>query len=215
MRYLFLPLVAALAFSCCGHELAEQRVSSGDGGVAKTTASNSIGDKLPSSDKNMPVESAKALAAEATKQSESKSDNPKQKRAMSYNKLTDDEALVIQRKGTELPNVGEYTDHKADGLYICRQCNAELYRSEDKFHANCGWPSFDDEIAGAVDRHEDNTHGMARVEIVCSNCKGHLGHVFHGEHKTAKNTRHCVNSISMKFVPAGATVPPMLIVTPK
>ena len=141
--------------------------------------------------------------------------NAKQKYVMSYNKLTEEEARVIQHKGTEARGIGEYTDNKKDGLYICRQCNAELYHSKDKFHSNCGWPSFDDEIEGAVDRHEDNTHGMRRVEITCSNCQGHLGHVFHGERMTEKNTRHCVNSISMKFVPAGETPPPMLIVPNK
>jgi peptide-methionine (R)-S-oxide reductase len=132
---------------------------------------------------------------------------------MTYNKLTAEEAYVIQEKGTEPSGVGEYTDTTTDGVYICRQCNAQLYRSADKFHSGCGWPSFDDEIEGAVERHEDSTFGMVRTEIVCANCKGHLGHVFFGERMTDKNTRHCVNSLSMRLVPAGEK-PPAPIVLP-
>ncbi|MBL9077960.1 MAG: methionine-R-sulfoxide reductase [Planctomycetes bacterium] len=128
-----------------------------------------------------------------------------------YNPLNAEEARVLLRKGTERPGIGEYTDLEAAGTYICRQCNAELYRSEDKFHSGCGWPSFDDEIAGAVERHDDSTLGMQRIEIVCANCKGHLGHVFHGEGFTAKDTRHCVNSISMRFVPKHEPVPPKIV----
>ncbi|MBL8756299.1 MAG: methionine-R-sulfoxide reductase [Planctomycetes bacterium] len=129
-----------------------------------------------------------------------------------YNPLTPFEANVILKKGTERAGTGEYTDHEADGTYICRQCNAPLYRSKDKFHSGCGWPSFDDEIAGAVERHADTSLGMVRVEIVCANCKGHLGHVFDGEGMTAKNTRHCVNSVSMRFVPAGKELPKPIVI---
>lgn len=139
---------------------------------------------------------------------------PESRPAMTYNKLNAQEAEVIREKGTEPPGVGEYTDTKDDGTYICRQCNAELYRSKDKFHSGCGWPSFDDEIEGAVERHEDTSFGTTRTEIVCSNCKGHLGHVFHGERMTDKNTRHCVNSISMRFIKSGEK-PPAMIVLPK
>lgn len=134
---------------------------------------------------------------------------------MTYNELTSEEAYVIQQKGTEPAGVGEFTDHKGDGTYICRQCNAQLYRSKDKFHSGCGWPSFDDEIDGAVKRHEDISFGMTRVEIVCTNCDGHLGHVFHGERMTEKNTRHCVNSLSMRFVKTGDELPQKIVLASK
>ena len=121
---------------------------------------------------------------------------------MVYNKLTTEEADVLIRKQTEAPFSGEYEDFFAEGMYVCRQCNTPLYTSDAKFHSGCGWPSFDQEIKGQVTRIPD-ADGR-RVEIICTACGGHLGHVFEGEHFTPKNTRHCVNSLSLKFIPAHA-----------
>lgn len=130
------------------------------------------------------------------------------KMTLKYNELTDFEKHVILQKGTERPFVGELTDTIDPGTYVCRQCNAPLYQADHKFHSGCGWPAFDDEIPGAVERLPD-ADGM-RVEIVCKNCDGHLGHVFEGERLTDKNIRHCVNSISMTFIPEGDPLPSVI-----
>lgn len=118
---------------------------------------------------------------------------------MKYNTLSTEEQRVIINKGTEMPFTGKYVKHKEKGTYVCRQCGAPLYRSADKFDSDCGWPSFDDEIAGAVKRIPDSDG--RRVEIICSKCGGHLGHVFEDEGFTPKNVRHCVNSVSLDFIP--------------
>ena len=116
-----------------------------------------------------------------------------------YNELTSEERSIIERKGTEHPFSGEYDNFYETGRYICRRCNSELYTSDSKFDAHCGWPAFDQEIAGAVNRLPD-PDGV-RIEIECANCQGHLGHVFIGEWLTESNARHCVNSLSLRFVP--------------
>lgn len=113
-----------------------------------------------------------------------------------YNTLTLEERNIILHKGTERPFSGKYNDFKEDGIFVCKQCNQPLFRSDDKFDSKCGWPSFDSFISGAVETRPD----LSRTEIICSRCKGHLGHVFTGEGFTEKNVRHCVNSLSLKFI---------------
>lgn len=135
----------------------------------------------------------------ACAQKQDKEPITKTSKNMNWNKLTKEEEDVIVKKGTEYPGTGKLLNNKEKGTYTCKRCNAALYRSESKFESECGWPSFDDEIPGAVKRIPDADG--SRTEIVCANCGAHLGHVFFGEGFTAKNTRNCVNSISMNFVP--------------
>ncbi len=116
-------------------------------------------------------------------------------------RLSPEEFRVLREAGTERPWTGEYVDTKTPGVYHCRACGAELFRSEDKFDSHCGWPSFDDAIPGAVKEIPDNTLGMRRTEIRCARCDSHLGHVFEGEGFTPKDTRHCVNSVSIRLEP--------------
>ncbi|TXH00251.1 MAG: methionine-R-sulfoxide reductase [Candidatus Moraniibacteriota bacterium] len=127
---------------------------------------------------------------------------------MPYNSLNKKEAEVILRQGTEAPFQGEYDRFFEDGTYICRQCNQPLYDAKAKFDAGCGWPAFDDHFPGAVVKIPDKDG--RRIEIRCSQCHGHLGHVFTGERFTQRNTRHCVNSLSVRFIPRSTPLPPVL-----
>jgi peptide-methionine (R)-S-oxide reductase len=118
-------------------------------------------------------------------------------------RLSPEEFRVLRRAGTEAPWVGEYVSTKTPGRYHCRACGAELFDSDAKFDSHCGWPSFDDAIPGTVTEIEDRSLGMARTEIRCARCGSHLGHVFRGEGFTPKDTRHCVNSLSIRLEPTG------------
>ncbi|MBP9700617.1 methionine-R-sulfoxide reductase [Candidatus Woesebacteria bacterium] len=120
---------------------------------------------------------------------------------MKLNTLTPEEERVILHKGTEMPFSGEYDEFWTEGTYVCRHCSTPLYVSNHKFHSGCGWPSFDQEIPGKVLRVPDADGN--RIEIQCATCNAHLGHVFEGEQLTPKNTRHCVNSVSLRFIPKG------------
>ena len=117
-----------------------------------------------------------------------------------FKNLTSKERKIIVDKGTERPYTGKYNNHYKKGTYLCKACSNPLFKSNTKFDSKCGWPSFDKEIEGSVIKIPDYSLGMKRTEIVCSKCKGHLGHVFYGERFTKENTRHCVNSISLNFI---------------
>jgi len=127
---------------------------------------------------------------------------------MTYNKLTNEEKHIIEDKGTEAPFSGEYDNFYEDGTFICRRCNNPLFSAKSKFDAGCGWPAFDEDFPKAVKQLPD-ADGF-RTEIECANCNAHLGHVFTGEHLTDKNTRHCVNSLSIRFVPKNKALPEIL-----
>ncbi len=127
---------------------------------------------------------------------------------MAYNKLTEQEEYVIEHKGTEAPFSGEYDNFDENGTFICRRCNTPLFSSQSKFDAGCGWPAFDENFPDSVKRKIDSDG--ERTEITCGNCGAHLGHVFVGEHLTDKNTRHCVNSLSIRFIPEGKELPKIL-----
>lgn len=134
---------------------------------------------------------------------------------MPYNKLTPQEEDILEGKGTEAPFSGEYDDFYEDGVYICRKCNVPLFSAQAKFDAGCGWPSFDENYPDAIKRIPDPDPDLIgadgfRTEIQCANCGAHLGHVFEGEHLTDKNTRHCVNSLSIKFIPKAQKLPKVL-----
>lgn len=129
-------------------------------------------------------------------------------KSMKYNDLTNEEKRIIEDRGTETPFSGEYDDFYEDGTFICRRCNAPLFSAKAKFDAHCGWPAFDDTFPGAVKELPDPDG--ERTEIECVNCGAHLGHVFTGEQMTEKNTRHCVNSVSIRFIKEGDTLPPTI-----
>ena len=150
-----------------------------------------------------------AKKASTTTKRKKKVTGKKEDGEVEYNKLTPAEAHILLHKGTERPFTGEYTELKEPGTYICRRCNAPLYHSDTKFESHCGWPSFDDAIKGAVTQRLE-TDGTGRTEIICNNCGGHLGHVFLGEGYTLKNTRHCVNSKSMRFIAQGKPLPEVI-----
>jgi peptide-methionine (R)-S-oxide reductase len=209
-RILVLCGLAAIC-GCTSTSTASLDEASQDSEALKTVAhSSALADETNSSeqpaeapvDDEKPSSEAGAVPTADTKTKKVENVMPK------FNELTAQESYVILKKGTERAFTGEYWETKDAGTYICRRCNAPLYKSTDKFDSHCGWPSFDDEIKGSV-RRETDADG-SRTEILCANCSGHLGHVFLGEQFTQKNTRHCVNSLSMKLIPEGKELPALI-----
>lgn len=204
---LALWIICGLLLCGCNNQTEESKPVEPISPVAQTASDS--GEAKPADDSESKAGEASTLASDSPfKENQEEGDMGKEHQEPKYNPLTEFEQWVILKKGTERPFVGEFTSNKSEGTYVCRRCNAPLYESSSKFESDCGWPSFDDEIKGAVDRHTD-ADGY-RVEIVCKNCGGHLGHVFEGEGFTAKNTRHCVNSVSMKFYKKGEPLPEVI-----
>ncbi len=215
LRIVLLPplLVAVLLVGCESPQTDSADLATTTTAVATTadaTGPNvSASEKIESASQESPEKGKPEMTNDPAREKSSAAGESSDPVVGAYNKLSAAEIFVILEKGTEPPSEGGYTMTKDPGTYICRQCNSPLYQARDKFESHCGWPSFDDEIKGAVTRHPD-ADGY-RVEIVCSNCGGHLGHVFQGERLTAKDTRHCVNSISMTFIKEGGKIPPMIL----
>ncbi len=180
-------------------------VSADTGSAGADTASDP---SVSSVDASTTTEEAEKIDSGAKTVGEDADDADQAVKYGRYNPLNQLESWVLLNKGTQPAGPGGYTNTKKEGTYICRRCNATLYTSDDKFKSHCGWPSFDDEIEGAVFQQRDRD-GI-RTEILCKNCGAHLGHVFLGERLTEKNTRHCVNSVSMKFIPKGKEIPPKI-----
>ncbi len=196
-------LLACAALGCVG---CESEPVSGSVPTGETSISDVITEPEQKNDETTGADSDRG-----NDRTDLMKDQPDRDAPTAYNPLTEEEQYIILEKGTERPGTGALLNNKAAGTYICRQCNAPLYTSDQKFESHCGWPSFDDEIEGAVLRRPEPSPLDSRTEIVCNNCGGHLGHVFLGEGFTDKNTRHCVNSVSMRFVPEGEELPAKIV----